>query len=239
MPLYEDLSAVYDIVFPENKQATQFIAKSLKPKSRLLDLACGTGNYTHALTLKGHTVVGIDLDHNMIHAAKRKYPEESSAFFVGDMFEIDSIFNGRRFDAVYSIGNSLVHIPDRETVGKLAGKVFDLLNTGGMFIIQIVNYDRIRKYRIDSLPPIERKEEGVRFLRNYAFTDDPDHVFFNTELIYGDKTQENSVWLLALQSGDLKSILKSAGFSGIHLYGGYDGSEHGDESPATIFRAIT
>ena len=237
MALYDDLSVVYDIVFPENTQATGFLSKGLVPGSHILDLACGTGNYTHALTQKGHDVYGIDLDELMIQAAKRKYPDKSGNFFKGDMLCIDSIFEEQSFDMIYCIGNSLVHLPDREAIRKLAVKVFDLLNDNGMFIIQIVNYDRIVRLRIDSLPPIEREKEGVSFIRNYTFDNGQEYVHFNTELCYDDEKIANSVKLVALQSEDLTDIVKSAGFTEVQLFGSYDEPEHTGNSNATIIKA--
>jgi len=236
MAMYDDLSVVYDIVFPENTQATGLLAKGLATGSRILDLACGTGNYTHALTQKGHDVYGIDLDESMIQAAKRKYPDKAGNFFTGDMLCIDSIFEGQSFDMIYCIGNSLVHLPDREAIRKLTEKVFDLLNDNGMFIIQIVNYDKIVRCRIDSLPPIERKKEGVSFLRNYTFDNGREYVYFNTELHYDDEKIANSVKLIALKGVDLTNIVKSAGFAKVQLFGGYDESEHTGNSNATIIK---
>lgn len=237
MALYDDLSVVYDIVFPENKQATGYLAKGLESGSRILDIACGTGNYTHALTQKGHDVYGIDLDELMIQAAKRKYPDKAGNFFTGDMLSIDSVFAGQRFDMIYCIGNSLVHLPGWEEIRELKDKVFNLLNVNGMFIIQIVNYDKIVRFRMDSLPPIVREEEGVSFLRNYTFDNSPEYVYFNTELCYDKEKIANSVKLLALQSEDLKGMVKSAGFTNVQLFGSYDEQEHSLNSNATIIRA--
>ncbi len=238
MALYDDLSVVYDIVFPENTQATGFLAKGLDPGSRILDLACGTGNYTHALIQKGHDVYSIDLDELMIQAAKRKYPDKAGNFFTGDMLSIDSIFEGQSFDMIYCIGNSIVHLPGREAIRKLTEKVFSLLNDNGMFIIQIVNYDKIVRCRIDSLPPIVREKEGVSFIRNYTFDNSQEYVNFNTELCYDDEKIANSVKLVALQSGDLTDIVKSAGFTKVQLFGSYDEPEHTANSNATIIKAF-
>ena len=237
MTLYDDLSVVYDIVFPENRQATGFLAKGFDSGGRILDLACGTGNYTHALTQKGHDVYGIDLDELMIQAAKRKYPDKAGNFFTGDMLNIDSIFEGQSFDMIYCIGNSLVHLPNKEAIRKLTVKVFDLLNDNGMFIIQVVNYDKIVRDRIESLPPIVREKEGVSFIRNYTFENGREFVNFNTELRYDNEKIANSVKLLALQSMDLTDMVKSAGFTTVQLFGSYDEPEYTANSNATIIKA--
>ena len=238
MPLYNDLSAVYDIIFPENRAATEFLSKDLKAKSRVLDIACGSGNYSIALAEKGHDVTGIDLDETMIGAALRKTKGMRVSFTAGDMLNIDRMFSGQRFDLIFCIGNSLVHLPNRESVSEFAQKVSALLEPQGTCLIQIVNYDRIVKYHIESLPSIEKKDEGVTFVRNYEFIEQSEHIRFNTEIISGGEKIANSVQLLALQSAAMVSILRPAGFEKIRLFGGYDGSVHSVESMATIVKAV-
>jgi len=213
----------------------------------VLDIACGTGAYSIALAVKGHHVWGLDLDEKMIAAARRKAAGRDVTFAVGNMLDVDSIFPGRVFDLVFCIGNSLVHLGDRDSVSGLVKKVLGLLDRGGMFIAQVVNYDRIVRSRracapaqqieIESLPVIERAEHGITFIRNYEFTGDPEHINFNTEIRYGNVSIPNSVKLLALQSGDLVGIVRSAGFSDVRLFGGYDESRHDENAMATVIKA--
>ena len=237
MALYNDLSSIYDIIFPENKAATEFLSSNLKVQTHILDIACGTGNYSIALAEQGHDVTGIDLDAAMIEAAQRKASGRTVSFATGNMLEIDRMFHGRRFGLIYCIGNSLVHLPDKDSVSEFARKVYALLEPQGTCLIQIVNYDRIVKYHIESLPTIEKKDAGVTFTRNYVFSDNHDYIEFCTEINSNGDKLTNSVRLLALQSADLVSILRSAGFGEIQLLGGYDGSVHSDESMATIVKA--
>jgi len=203
----------------------------------VLDIACGTGIYTIALAKRGHHVRGLDLDEKMIEAARKKAAGNHVEFAVDDMLNVDRVFRNRFFDMAFCIGNSLVHLGDRETVAQLVKKVFGMLHDGGVFIAQIVNYDRIVRDGITSLPVIERPEHGITFVRNYQFTGNPEHVNFNTEIRYGGVSIRNSVKLLALRSADLTSIVRSAGFSDVRMFGGYDESPYDENSMATIIRA--
>ena len=238
MTFYRQLSRVYDFVFPENRAATEFLAKDLSKGSRILDLACGTGSYTYALTQKGHSATGIDLDEKMIKQTKKKYSDSLISFFTGDMLEIDTLFSGSQFDMIFCIGNSLVHLPDRNSIKILAEKAYGLLTCNGLFIAQIVNFNRIIKYGIESLPSIENKNKGITLIRNYVFNDKPGYVSFNTELYVNGEKKVNTVRLMALKSEELIYFLEESGFSRIKLYGGYDESDYSDESPAAIVRAV-
>ena len=238
MPLYNDLSSIYDIIFPENQAVTEFLSSGLTAQTRILDIACGTGNYSIALAEKGHDVTGIDLDAAMIGAAQRKTAGRTVSFASGNMLDIDRMFHGRRFGLIYCIGNSLVHLPDKDSVSEFARKVSALLEPQGTCLIQIVNYDRIVKHHVESLPSIDKKDDGVTFVRNYEFIEQSEQIRFNTEILSGGEKITNSVQLLALQSADLVSILRSAGFGEIRLFGGYDGSVYSVESMATIVKAL-
>ncbi len=205
----------------------------------MLDIACGTGNYSIALARKGYSVCGLDLDENMIAAARRKAAGNDVSFVAGNMLDVDMVFRDRMFDLIFCIGNSLVHLGDRDSVTELVKKAFGLLCKNGIFIAQIVNYDRIVRFRIESLPAIERAEHGVTFTRNYEFTEEkPARIDFKTEIRYGGAVIANSVKLLALQSGELVDIVQSAGFSDIRLSGGYDESRYDENSMATVIKAL-
>lgn len=41
-----------------------------KPRGRYLDIACGSGNYTHALTEHGLEMDGIDISKEMLNKAR-------------------------------------------------------------------------------------------------------------------------------------------------------------------------
>ena len=233
---YDSLSSVYDIVFPVNPAATDFLSRDVHPGSRILDLACGTGTYALALARKGHFVVGIDLDERMIAEAKRKDPDGAVVFLAGDMLDAGSLCAGRTFDLAYCIGNSFVHLPGREQAAAFLSTVHGLLADGGRFIIQIVNFDRVLANNDVILPTIDRKSDSIILTRRYDIGGDG-CVSFVTELtISGEKTI-NSVRLLALCSAELTDMLETAGYRVYGVYGGYDGSSFDDRSPALIVKA--
>ncbi len=235
---YSMLSRCYDVLFPVNTAAAAFIADRAPEGGRVLDLACGTGGCAYTLSQRGYSVTGIDLDPEMIRIAKDKYGVRAVAFISGDMLDAGRILSGRYFDLVYSIGNSIVHLPDRTAVGRLAETIHALLDDGGVFIAQIVNFDRILSYSLDSLPAIERPEHGVRLLRHYGIADDRRTVSFDTVLEAENNRYENSVRLLALTAAELEGILASAGFGDVKVFGAYDGSPFTVDSPATVVEAV-
>ena len=70
------LSSYYDYLFPASPATVAFIDRRVKPDSAILDLACGTGNYSIALANLGCKVTGIDLDEQMIDLARVKVRDQ-------------------------------------------------------------------------------------------------------------------------------------------------------------------
>ena len=69
--------------------------------ARILDAGCGGGRVGGHLAAAGHDVTGIDLDPELIAAAREDYP--GPAFLVGDLAELD--VPGKGFDLVVCAGN--------------------------------------------------------------------------------------------------------------------------------------
>ncbi|WP_432663428.1 class I SAM-dependent methyltransferase [Wukongibacter baidiensis] len=237
MGFYEELSKYYDIVFPLGKPQLNFIGKRIKGKQDVLDLAAGTGNYSIALAKEGYNVSAVDLDEEMIKkiAAKNKKEGTDVEPYVLDMKKID-VLGDNKFDAVVCIGNSLVHLDNKEEIKDLLNKMYGLLRKDGVVILQIVNYDRVLKYDVKELPLIDRPESGVRFVRNYELEDGK--VLFKTELIINnERSYDNCIKLYPLQSQDFVELLKEAGFRDIKLHGGFDEKEYTIDSFPLVVEA--
>lgn len=73
MSFYEELSRVYDIVFPAEEKTINFLIKNNEKSLRVLDIACGTGSYSAAIAKLGYVVDGVDIDTNMINIAKKDW----------------------------------------------------------------------------------------------------------------------------------------------------------------------
>jgi 2-polyprenyl-3-methyl-5-hydroxy-6-metoxy-1,4-benzoquinol methylase len=143
MDFYESISAHYDLIFPVDPGTVDFISGRTKPRSRILDIACGTGGHSLALAEKGHRLTGIDLDRDMIEAARAKAQglDLHTVFQVMDMLAmVEQLDPG--FDLAFCIGNSLVHLESEEKIQRVLMDCHRLLNPGAMLILQIINYDQ-------------------------------------------------------------------------------------------------
>jgi 2-polyprenyl-3-methyl-5-hydroxy-6-metoxy-1,4-benzoquinol methylase len=78
--------------------------------SRILDAGCGPGRLGGELAVRGHHVVGVDVDPELIEAARRDHPDVN--WLVGDLAELDLSARGiaEAFDLIVCAGNVLTFL---------------------------------------------------------------------------------------------------------------------------------
>ncbi len=116
------LLAVYYLANPDKDQ-------------KILDIGCGRGELSYALSQGGAMVVGVDYSKDSIQIARKTYQAEQSAvsgldFFQGDILECSF---PTKFDAI--IAADLIEHLEQESLEKLFDKVAGWLKKRGLFII--------------------------------------------------------------------------------------------------------
>ena len=100
-------------------------------------------------------------------------------------------------------------------------QVVHVLKPGGLFLVQVVNYDRILDNLLKGLPTIENDQ--ICFERVYRCADQPERIRFNTRLTVksSGKVVGNEVPLLALCPHTIRRTAQSLGLNSIREYGGW------------------
>lgn len=236
MALYENIAKFYDEIFPLKQTRLDFIDSFLKNNSSILDIGCATGELTLALTEKGHQVVGIDLDEKMIELAREKTKRLglNTEFFIKNMTKIGEDFSPASFDAVLCFGNTLVHLDNPEKIKEVFIGIHKVLKSGGILMVQIVNYDRILSGGIRELPLLENK--NFIFRREYRY-DEADHrIQFLTHLTIKKNGEviKSSETLYPLTFRELKDALVNTGFSNLQFFGSESKILYDKNSPALV-----
>ena len=162
-----------------NKEARLFIDNllkkiNIKPNSKVLDLACGTGRHSIYLSKKGFDVVGIDKSEKNILTAKKK-ENKKLIFYKQEMTENINI----QFNAVFNFFTSFGydnHKYNFDTVENISKN----LNSGGLFIVDFLNHKIIRENIIENE---EKIIEGIKFKI---------HRYIKNSCIYKEITFENN-----------------------------------------------
>ena len=119
MGFYQRISEQYDNIFPLNRMQIAFVkGAAIRPEEMsVLDVGCGTGELARALSEHFARVAGIDLDADMLEAARDSSAGIGNLSFAQmDMLDIDSEFEEASFDIVNCFGNTLVHLDSPESI---------------------------------------------------------------------------------------------------------------------------
>lgn len=136
----EELAYIHDVGFSDYalKSAPGIleILESHKIRDGLvLDLGCGSGILTQALTKAGYRVLGVDISESMLSIARRRVPDAD--FILGSLFQIDI----PPCNAVISVGECFNYLldpeGDRAGVVKLCDRIYNGLAAGGLLIFDI------------------------------------------------------------------------------------------------------
>jgi SAM-dependent methyltransferase len=106
----------------------------LARRSRVLDAGCGPGRVGAGLAARGHVVVGVDADRELIEAAKADHP--GPVWLVADLAVFDLAAQGEPepFDAVVCAGNVMPYLaPDTEATA--LARITAHLRDDGLFVV--------------------------------------------------------------------------------------------------------
>lgn len=98
----------------------------------VLDVCCGTGQFTQVVRELGFEVAGIDASEEMIRFARDNAP--GVEFTVAD---VRDFWLRRRFDAAYCVYESLNHVRDITGLERALVRVRAHLKTGGPFLFDL------------------------------------------------------------------------------------------------------
>lgn len=98
----------------------------LQRRARVLDAGCGPGRVGAELHSRGHTVVGVDVDPELIAAAHTDHP--GPTWLVGDLAELDLAAAGEAepFDAAVLAGNVMAFVApnsEADVLGSISAHV--------------------------------------------------------------------------------------------------------------------
>ncbi|MGZ9225741.1 MAG: class I SAM-dependent DNA methyltransferase [Anaerolineales bacterium] len=126
--IYSSIDKDYEA---EANKAHKFIQRNKQTKgSSLLDVGCGTGFHASLLS-KYYQVEGLDLDPQMLKAAKKKHPR--LRFHHGDMTDFDL---KRQFDTIICLFSSIGYVRTKPRLQKAIKNMVKHLLSGGVLLIE-------------------------------------------------------------------------------------------------------
>lgn len=223
MDCYNDFAYIYDALTydVDYDKFLQFIKKIFKLNNLnpelVLELACGTGNFTKKLADEGYDVIALDNSEQMLDVAREKC--ENVLFLNQDMTEFELYGT---VDAIICVLDGVNYITDKRKLQKMFKLCHNYLNYDGLLIFDINS-----EYKLKNI------------IGNNTFVSDTDEIFYTWEnelsgdkvnfyLTFFVKEDENYIRFDEVHTeriykeSELCDMLKKANFENIGVYADFD-----------------
>jgi glycine/sarcosine N-methyltransferase len=239
---YSDISLAYDDLFPVSpEQRSLFESLGDDGGVRIVvDCGCGTGSQLQPFAAAGLSCLGFDPDPSLISIARRKlalYPK--TRVETGSFADLSNIVSFPS-DLLMCLGNSLVHVP-QDDASRFLADAAGALSRSGTMLLQILNYERLRREGVTELPVLRAYGGRVEFQREYEWDGDR-KVLFRTSLRFAGEDESrivrNEFPLYPLYPEEFRVMVASAGFRDIRFYGDFalSGFSAGSEALVCLAR---
>lgn len=206
---YDEISKIYDDVRDGSIDVIKSFLEETKlgENTRVLDIGCGTGNFTNLLQhITKACVSGADQSAGMLEKARLKNPDIQ--FTQADACDLP--YEDDSFDFVY-MTDVIHHIPD---VGKLFEEIYRILKSGGKVCISTQSHEQIdgrffneyfpgtaiaEKKRYPDIASIVANGEksGLRLFKQKVLQDDADYVIDKSFLELVEKKGFSMFYLIS------------------------------------------
>lgn len=210
---------------------------ALEPRSRVLDLSCGSGRQTLELSRRGHRVLGIDAL-GALHAEAQKAGRAEKLnvhFLKGDVRQL-----GYRaeFDAVVNLYSSFGNFPQERDDLRTLESVCKGLKPGGKLLIDLLNKEWLMRHFEPNLWEQAEDAKGSVVLDQVTFNFETGRLDNNRIIVGKDGSRTPVATSLRVYTlTELKRQLEAAGLIYQRVWGGFDGSAYGMDSRRMIVLA--
>lgn len=136
---FKDFADYYDLIYEDKKYEREvdfleniFESIHYEPQ-KILEVGCGTGNYTKILLERGYKVTALDISQNMLKIARKKC---ACKFINGD---IRDVLINEKFDACVAMFAVIGYITKNSDVIKALNNIHRHLKPNGIFIFDVWN----------------------------------------------------------------------------------------------------
>lgn len=232
---YREFAWVYDLFMEETPYALwceriRSILKEYKIEDGLLlDLGCGTGSMTEALSEAGYDMIGVDSSPEMLEEAMDKRAESGRdiLYLQQDMRSFELYGTVR---AIVSVCDCINYITEKEELLKVFQLVDNYLDPGGLFIFDFNTKEKYKKIGDDT---IAENQEGASFIWENFYDEEESLNEYALTLFIEEKDNHKKDYYhkyveyhrqRAYEVDEMKELLTKAGLSFVAAYDGY--TEH-------------
>jgi ubiquinone/menaquinone biosynthesis C-methylase UbiE len=221
---HRDLQGAYN----EVKRMMEWL--QLPAGAEVLDLCCGMGRHSMALTDFGYRVTGVDLSDVLLKEAERLDTEDKVRWLQGDMRDVPL---SRTYDAVVNLFTSFGYFGQDAENEKVLHEIYRLLSpANGQFIIDFLNPGYVQA----NLVPFSKRQEGEIVIEESRKIEDG--FVLKTIVISepGTPNRNYNEQVKLYEKEAFTGMMDRAGLEVLQVYGNYDASAYNnEESKRMIF----
>lgn len=213
-------------------QDIKFYQSHCENNSRILELGCGTGRISQALSAFGHSVVGLDISFPMLQQRSKK-SSDSPSYLCMDMTEMAFTI---QFDHILIPYNTLNLLRKNSTINRCLQQVKRYLKQRGSLLLQLhipdrqlveLNGGKLFQFQTFSLPEntsgkliketlrsYHSRKQEIRLEERYRVRPDNDPG--------AKKDLSHILHLAAFSVNNWVELLENNGFHKLTLFGDYD-----------------
>ena len=209
----------------------------LEPRSRVLDLGCGSGRRTIELARRGHRVVGLDPDERALSAARAgaKGEKLNIHFLKADT---SAIPYRAEIDAVVSLDGAFGQAASDRDDLRCLESARKALKPGGLLLIDALNKEWLMRHFEPNFWEQGEEGKGAVVLDQISFDFERGRLDNRRVIVDADgKRTPSNVSIRVYALTELKGQLGRAGFTYRQCWGGFDGSAYGMDSARVIVLA--
>jgi SAM-dependent methyltransferase len=231
LQFYQSLASDYHLIFADWQRSVRWHGEVLDeiiraslggPPDSLLDCTCGIGTQAIGLALRGYTVHATDLSPAAVERARREAASlgASLTFGVADLRTLATQVPGT-FEVVIACDNALPHLLGDEDLSEAVRNIYAKLQTDGLFLASIRDYDQLRAEKPRSTSPRVFDDPGGRRIAFQVWDWSEDgstylvHLFILREGEGDWQVKHFATHYRALLRHELSRTLREAGFTEI------------------------
>ena len=231
-------SEVYPFEFPDPvldagvTQVDRALALAGVPaRADVLDLGCGPGRHAVPLARRGFRVTAVDL--SAFHLARARARAAAADVDV-ELVQADmrAFLRPAAFDLALSLFTSFGYFEDAADDRRVVDNVRRSLRPGGVLVMDVASKERMA--RVLHPTTSQRTADGALLVRRHEVVEDWGRVRNEWTVVRGDRARTFEFHLRIYSGQELRTLLESAGFTEVRLYGGLDGRSYDLEAERLV-----